>query len=77
MTFSAEAYKNLSTRKSKLTTTAQDLFYVMNYEFAKTHNLKTVQPYLVFDWLEDLQSETTGFFQLYFYTNLFLTLAES
>ena len=42
LTFSAEAYKILSRLKSKLTTTAQDLFYVIN-EFGKTHTLKTIK----------------------------------
>ena len=42
LTFSAEAYENLSRLKSKLATTAQDLFYVIN-EFAKPHTLKKVK----------------------------------
>ena len=50
LTFSAEMYEKLSSPKSKLTATAQDLFYVIN-EFEKVHNLKTVKLYLVDDTL--------------------------
>ena len=75
MTFSAEAYEKLSSRKSKLKATAQDLFYIIN-EFAKAHNLKTVNLYLVDDALQDLKSDSCEFFQPYFYTNLFLPRLE-
>ena len=76
MTFSAEAYENLSRLKSKLTTTAQDVFYVIN-EFAKAYSLETVKLYLVDDRLQDLRSDNCEFFQLYFYTNIFLSVTGS
>ena len=76
MTFSAEAYENLSRLKSKLTTTTQDLFYVIN-EFAKVHSLETVKLYLVDDLLQDLKSDNCEFFQIYFYTNIFLPVTGS
>ena len=76
LTFSAVAYEKSSKLKSTLTPSAQNLFYVI-IEFAKALNLKTVKLYLVDDRLQDLKSDTCGFFQLYFYANLFLAITGS
>ena len=46
-------------------------------EFSKAHNLKTVKIYLIVDTLQDIKYDTCRFFQLYFYTNLFLATIES
>ena len=46
-------------------------------EFAKVHNLKTVTLFLVDNCLQNLNSDTCGFFQLCFYINLFLPTNES
>ena len=76
LTFSAEMCEKLSSWKSRLTTKTQDLVYIMN-EFSKAHNLKTVKIYLIVDTLQDIKYDTCRFFQLYFYTNLFLATIES
>ena len=59
------------TGKLKLTKTAQDFFHTL-YEFGRIHNRQTKNVFMVDDCLQDLQSDTCGIFQLYFYTNLFL-----
>ena len=74
--FSAMVYEKSSKLKSTLTTLAQNLFYVI-IEFAKALNLKIVKLYLVDDRLQGLKSDTCGFFQLYFYANLFLATTGS
>ena len=57
--------------RSEMTKTAQDFFHML-FEFAKVHNRKIVNVYMVDDCLQDLKSDTCGIFQLYFYMNLFL-----
>ena len=64
------------TDKLKLTKTAQDLFYTM-YKFGRVQNNKIVDIFMVDDRLQDLESDTCGIFQLYFYTNLFLPRKDS
>lgn len=59
LTFFAEVYEKLW-RKSKVTTTVQYLFCVIN-EFGKTHNLKTVKLYLVVDAQQNSKSDTCGY----------------
>ena len=59
------------TDKLKLTKTAHDFFHTL-YEFGRVHNRETVDVFMVDDCLQDLESDTCGIFQLYFYTNLFL-----
>ena len=61
----------LETDKLKMTKTGQDFFYTL-YEFARVHKRKVVNVCMVDDCLQDLNSDTCGIFQLYFYTNLFL-----
>ena len=63
------AYEKIN--KTRLTTTAQDIFHTLN-EFSKTHRLKKVDVYMVDDCLQQLDTDTCGIFQLYFYANLFL-----
>ena len=67
--FDLNALKNIN--KRQLTPTAQDFFHKLN-EFAKVHKRQVVNVYMVDDCLQDLESDTCGIFQLYFYTNLFL-----
>ena len=57
--------------KGKLTKTAQDFFHTL-YEFGRVHNRRVVDVFMVDDPLQDLESDTCGIFQLYFYANLFL-----
>ena len=77
MNFLVESYERESQpSKSKLTDAAKGFFYMIN-EFAKIHNLKTVTLFLVDNCLQNLNSDTCGFFQLYFCTNLFLPTNES
>ena len=72
--FVPPAYEKIN--KNKLTTTAQDFFHTLN-EFSKVHKLKKVDVYMVDDVLQQLDTDTCGIFQLYFYTNLFLPNCKS
>ena len=72
--FVPPAYEKIN--KTRLTTTAQDFFHTLN-EFSKTHRLKKVGVYMVDDCLQQLDTDTCGIFQLYFYTNLFLPIYKS
>ena len=67
--FSPLSYEKID--YSQLTTTSQDLFHTI-HEFSKVHKKKKVKIYMVDDCLQDLELDTCGIFQLYFYTNLFL-----
>ena len=67
--FDLASHKNIS--KRQLTRTAQDFFHTLN-EFAKIHKRKVVDVFMVDDCLQNLESDTCGLFQLYFYVNLFL-----
>ena len=67
--FVPPAYEKIN--KNKLTATAQDFFHTLN-EFSKTHKLKKVDVYMVDYVLQQLDTDTCGIFQLYFYTNLLL-----
>ena len=67
--FDLTEYKNVD--KGELTKTAQDFFDTL-YEFGHVHNRQLVDVFMVDDPLQDLESDTCGIFQLYFYTNLFL-----
>ena len=66
--FDLGSYKRVN--RKLLTPKAQDFFHTLN-EFAKIHERKVVNVYMVGNQLQDLQSDTCGSFQLYFYTNLF------
>ena len=68
--FVPPAYEKIN--KNKLTTTAQDFFHTLN-EFSKVHKLKNIDVYMVDDVLQQLDTDTRGIFQLYFYTNLYLS----
>ena len=76
--FSIENYDKMSLElKSRLKTTTIDLFHMIN-EFAKVHNIKKeVTLYLLDDQLQDSNSDSCGFFQFYFYTNIFTSTANS
>ena len=69
MQFDLANYKNIN--KRQLTRTAQEFFHTLN-EFAKIHKRKVVDVFMVDDCLQNLESDTCGLFQLYFYVNLFL-----
>ena len=73
--FSVENLKKMTKElRSRLTTTAIDLFHMTN-EFAKVHNnKKEMILYLLDDQLQDTNSDTCGFFQLYFYIIAYLHL---
>ena len=71
--FSVENYKKMTKElRSRLTTTAIDLFHMTN-EFAKVHNnKKELILYLLDDQLQNTNSDTCGFFStLFLYKNLF------
>ena len=59
------------TNRRKLTKTAQDFFHTL-CEFGRVHNRRVVDVFMVDDQLQNLETDTCGIFQLYFYTNLFL-----
>ena len=55
-------------------TTTQDILHLM-YEFGKLHKLNdVVMMHLVDDQLQNIETDTCGIFQLYFYVNLFTPL---
>ena len=61
----------------RLTPTAQDLLHLM-YEFGRLHKIKNeIKVFAVDDQLQELDSDTCGIFQFYFYTNLFTPLEGS
>lgn len=77
--FSVENYKKITKElRSRLTTTAIDLFHMTN-EFAKVHNnKKEVILYLLDDQLQNTNSDTCGFFStLFLYKNLFIPTLNS
>ena len=67
--FDIESYKKIN--KSSLTTTARDLFHSLS-QFGKVLNKNSVDVFMVDDQLQNIESDTCGLFQLYFYINLFL-----
>ena len=75
--FSVENYYKTSKElKSRLTTTTIDLLHIIN-GFAKVHNNKKVMLYLLDGQLQHSNSDTCGFSQLCFYTNLFTPTANN
>ena len=72
LTFSKENYEKLSKNEiSKLSPTAADLFHLIN-KFAELNNVKNeVIIHFVDNQLQNITSDTSGIFQLYFYKNLF------
>ena len=55
----------------KLKTATQDLLHLM-YEFGKLHNIENeVTVFSLDDQLQQIETDTCGIFQLYFYYNLF------
>ena len=67
--FDIESYKRLN--KASLIPTSKDFFHSLS-EFSKVHNESIVDIYMVDDQLQNINSDTCGLFQLYFYMNLFL-----
>ena len=59
------------TEYERIQKTAQDFFHTL-YEFGRVHNRQVVDVFMVDDQLQNLESDTCGIFQLYFYTNVFL-----
>ena len=60
-----------------LATTAQDLLYLLA-EFAEYNNVKDeMKLVLTYDELQEINTDTCGKFQLYFYKNLFDPLKNS
>ena len=64
--FSIDSYEKLNTPTlSKLSTTATNLFHLIN-EFGKLHNVKEeVTIYLVDDQLQDTETDTCGIFHYF------------
>ena len=67
--FDIESYKKIN--KGSLTTTARDFFHSLS-QFGKVHNKNSVDVFMVDDQLQNIESDTCGLFQLYFYMNLFI-----
>ena len=77
LNFSVENYYKTSKElKSKLATATIGLLHIIN-GFAKVHNNKKVMLYLLDGQLQHLNSDTCGFSQLWFYTNLFTPTANN
>ena len=61
----------------ELRETTQDLLHLM-YEYGKLHNVKDiVTVHALDDQLQEIESDTCGIFQLYFYYNLFVPYENS
>ena len=74
--YSMQEYEKIK-NGHRLTPTAQDLLHLM-YEFGRLHKIKNeIKVFAVDDQLQELNSDTCGIFQLYFYTNLFTPLEGS
>ena len=74
--FSMREYEKIR-NGHRLTTTTQDLLHLM-YEFGKLHKIKdVVTVHLVDNQLQEIETDTCGIFQLYFYVNLFTPLENS
>ena len=72
--FDIVSFKKIN--KSSLTPTAQDFFHSLN-EFVKVHNTDYADIYMVDDQLQNIETDTCGLFQLYFYINLFIPQEKS
>ena len=72
--FDIVSFKKIN--KSSLTPTAQDFFHSLN-EFVKVHNPDYADIYMVDDQLQNIETDTCGLFQLYFYINLFISQEKS
>ena len=76
LTFSMQEYEKIKDLK-ELRTTTQDLLHLM-YEFGKLHNIENeVTVFSLDDQLQNIETDTCGIFQLYFYYNLFNPLNKS
>ena len=70
LTFSMKEYEKIKDLK-KLKTATQDLLHLM-YEFGKLRNIENeVTVFSLDDQLQQIETDTCGIFQLYFYYNLF------
>ena len=68
--FSMQEYEKIKDTK-QLKTTTQDLLHLM-YEFGKLHNIQDeVTVFSLDDQLQEIETDTCGVFQIYFYYNLF------
>ena len=69
-------YKKIKDTK-QLKTTTQDLLHLM-YEFGKLHNVEDeVTVFSLDDQLQEIETDTCGIFQIYFYYNLFKPFIDS
>ena len=74
--FSMREYKKIKDTK-QLKTTTQDLLHLM-YEFGKLHNVEDeVTVFSLDDQLQEIETDTCGIFQIYFYYNLFKPFIDS
>ena len=60
-----DAKNFVNTDRSQMKKTAQDFFHTL-FEFAKVHNRKLVNVYMVDDCLQDLKSDTCEYFNCTF-----------
>ena len=74
--FSMKEYENIK-NEYRLRQTTQDLLHLI-YEYGRLHNIKdSITIHSVDDQLQNLETDTCGIFQLYFYFNLFVTFENS
>ena len=74
--FSITEYEKIKTEYT-LRGTTQDLLHLI-YEYGRLHNVKdVVTVHALDDQLQELDSDTCGIFQLYFYYNLFVPYENS
>ena len=74
--FSMKEYENIK-NEHRLRQTTQDLLHLI-YEYGRLHNIKdSITIHSVDDQLQNLETDTCGIFQLYFYFNLFVTFENS
>ena len=74
--FSMKEYENIK-NEHRLRQTTQDLLHLI-YEYGRLHNIKdSITIHSVDDQLQNLETDTCGIFQLYFYFNLFVPFKNS
>ena len=74
--FSMKEYENIK-NEHRLRQMTQDLLHLI-YEYGRLHNIKdSITIHSVDDQLQELETDTCGIFQLYFYFNLFVPFENS
>ena len=70
MKFCVLSWQKMSQKKSQLTETAQNLFCLME-QFERLKKSQCMNSLILENRVQNLLSSTCGFFQLYFYKNVF------